>query len=181
MKNFRADGISVVATAKAVGEAVGNLYRWQKDPKVCSIRLKRQRESKWAVELLEAIRDICFEKITWGKLKIHAKLLDQGFEVSVSTVGRIISDFIEQGVFQSYDFLISGKKQRSTKKSPRHHATGLPKGRKANEAGDILQIDTVHVELADGRKVYHINAICPVGVSSKKIAILTAQLMHQVR
>ena len=64
-------------------------------------KAKKLRESKRSVELLEAIKDIRHEKRTWGKLKIHAKLLDQGFEVSVSTGGRISSDFIEQGVFQA--------------------------------------------------------------------------------
>ena len=31
-ENARADGLSVFATAKEVGEPVGNLYQWQKDP-----------------------------------------------------------------------------------------------------------------------------------------------------
>ena len=28
--------------------------------------------------------------------------------------------------------------------------------------GEIIQIDSVHVELPDGRKAYHINEVCPI-------------------
>ena len=28
--------------------------------------------------------------------------------------------------------------------------------------GEIIQINSVHVELPDGRKIYHINEICPI-------------------
>ena len=101
-KNARSDGLSEVATAKAVGEVAGNLYLWQIDPKAYSSLPNIQREIGGVVRSNR--KYISLDERTKGKLKIHAKLLDQGFDVSVSTVGRIISDFIEQGVFQDYVF-----------------------------------------------------------------------------
>ena len=97
-----------------------------------------------------------------GQVKNLERLLDNGFEVSESTVGRIISDFIKRGIVQAYDHLISGKKNRRTQKCTRHYATRLPKGLKALDVGEKIEIDTVHVELPDGLKLYYINAICPI-------------------
>ena len=48
------------------------------------------------------------------------------------------------------------------KKSSRPHAIGLPKGYEPKILGKIIQVDTVHVGLTDGTKLYYINAIYPV-------------------
>ena len=88
-------GLSVAAPARIVGEPAANLYRWEADPKVHSRRPKTVRTNKRMPELKRAIKEFRDERPTWGKLKIHARLLEDGFEVSVSTVGRIISDFIK--------------------------------------------------------------------------------------
>ena len=112
--------------------------------------------------MVKAVKEVRENHPTWGKLKIRKRLLDEGFDVSVSTVGRIISDFIKRGIVQAYDHLISGKKHRRKQKYPRNYATRLPKGYKALDIGEKVELDTVHIELPDGRKVYHINAKCPV-------------------
>ena len=57
---------------------------------------------------------------------------------------------------------IIGKKPRSQRRCPRHYAKRLPKGQKPKDVGATIQIDTVHVELPDGRRLYHLNAICPI-------------------
>ena len=141
---------------------MANLYRWEADPKVHSRRPKTVRANKWTPELKKAIKKVRDKRPTWGKLKIHARLLEDGFEVSVSTVGRIISDFIERGIVRAYDQLISGKKHRVKRRRPRRHATLLPKGHKPKSVGELIQIDSVHVGFSNGRKIYHINGICPI-------------------
>ena len=156
------EGLTVVASARIVGEPVANLYRWQKDAKVRTRGPRSFKKSKWTAELVQMVKEVREEHPTWGKLKIQKWLEDKGVFVSASTVGRIISDFIKRGIFQAYDHLISGKKQRRKQKCPRHYATRLPKGHKPQGVGEIIQLDTVHVELPDGRKLYHINAICPI-------------------
>ena len=155
-------GMTVKDAAKMVDEPPPNLYRWQKDPSVKSTRPHNLRESKITRELVEAILEVRKAQKTWGKEKIQAELMEEGFDVSVSTVGRILTDAINKGLIQAYDHLISGSRTRRERKSARPHAMRLPKGLKPQRPGEIIQIDTVHVELADGRKLYHINAICPV-------------------
>ena len=155
-------GMTVKAAAKRVDEPPSNLYRWQKDPSVKSTRPHNLRKSKISHELVEAVLKIRRAQKTWGKEKIQVAVLEEGFDVSVSTVGRIITDAINKGLIQAYDHLISGSRTRRKRKSARPHAIRLPKGKKPKRPGEIVQIDTVHVELPDGQKIYHINAICPV-------------------
>ena len=38
----------------------------------------------------------------------------------------------------------------------------MPKGHRPTSVGEIIQINSVHVEPPDGRKIYHINEICPI-------------------
>ena len=72
-----------------------------KDPKVYSKRPKSVWKSKWTHELEQADKEVREENPTWSKLKIHARFKEQNFDVSVSTVGRIISDFTNRGFIQS--------------------------------------------------------------------------------
>ena len=77
---------------------MANLYRWEEESIVHSRRPKTVLANKWIPELRRAIKELRDERPTWSKLNIYAKLLEDGFEVSESTVGGIISDFIKQGI-----------------------------------------------------------------------------------
>ena len=90
------------------------------------------------------------------------ELLGEGFDVSVSTVARIISEAIKKGLIEACDHVISGSRTRRKRKSARTHAIRLPKGLRPRRTIEIIQINTVHVKLPDGRKLYHINAPSPV-------------------
>ncbi len=81
-----------------VGEPVANLYRWQKDPTVRSTRPKTLRESKRTPELVDAVTQLRLEQKTWGKEKIARRLQEEGFDTSISTVGRILTDLIARGI-----------------------------------------------------------------------------------
>ncbi len=145
-----------------VGEPVANLYRWEKDPTVHSTRPKKLRESKRTPELVEAVRQLRLEQKTWGKEKIARRLQEDGSDTRISTVGYILTDLIAGGIAQAYDHFISGSRKRRKNKSSRPHAIRLSKGFKPTIPRETIQVDSVHVELPDGTKVCHINAICPV-------------------
>ena len=49
--------------------------------------------------------------------------------------------------------LISGKIKRGKQICVRHYATRLPKGHKPQSIGEGIQLDMVHVEIPDGRKL----------------------------
>ena len=84
------------------------------------------------------------------------------WKTSLSTVGRIITDAIRKVLTQAYDHLVSAGRSRRKRKSARPPAIRLPKGLKPKRLGEIIQINTVHGDLPDGRQIYRINAVCLV-------------------
>ena len=56
--------------------------------------------------------------------------------------------------------------RKGTRHAPRKHkrtyAKRLPKGKKPTAPGEIVQLDTVHINLAPGKSIRHFTAYCPV-------------------
>lgn len=86
----------------------------------------------------------------WSKYKI-ARILerDKQIIVSASTVGRVLK---KKG-------LINVKKSKKRSKAAKHPRKRFPKGFKVHGEGDMVQIDTKHVTLIGGRKIYQFTAI----------------------
>lgn len=86
----------------------------------------------------------------WSKYKI-ARILerDKKVVVSASTVGRVLKQ----------KSLINEKKSRKRSKAAKHPRKRFPKGFKAHSEGDMVQIDTKHVTLVGGVKIYQFTAI----------------------
>ena len=85
----------------------------------------------------------------WSKYKIRRILSRQNIVVSASTVGRVLKrkDLISKK--------ISAKRSRAAK-NPRKR---FPKGLRIAFAGDMVQVDTKHVNLIGGRRIYQFTAI----------------------
>ena len=86
----------------------------------------------------------------WSKYKI-ARILerDKNIIVSASTVGRVLK---KKG-------LINVKKSKKRSKAAKHPRKRFPKGFKVHCEGDMVQIDTKHVTLIGGIKIYQFTAI----------------------
>ena len=86
----------------------------------------------------------------WSKYKIR-KILerDKGIITSASTVGRVLK---KKG-------LINIKKSKKRSKAAKHPRKRFPKGFKIHCEGDMLQMDTKHITLIGGRKIYQFTAI----------------------
>lgn len=93
--------MSAMKAAAKVKEPVANLYRWQKDPSVHSTRPRNLRSSKRTPKLIEAVRKIRMEQGILGKTKIAEILSKEGFDVSASTIGRIITELNIQRHYSS--------------------------------------------------------------------------------
>ena len=52
------EGLTVVASARIVGEPVANLYRWQKDAKVRTRGPRSFKKSKWTAELVQMVKEV---------------------------------------------------------------------------------------------------------------------------
>ena len=86
----------------------------------------------------------------WSKYKI-ARILerDKNIIVSASTVGRVLK---KKG-------LINEKKSQKRSRAAKHPRKRFPKGFRIHREGDMVQIDTKHVTLIGGKKIYQFTAI----------------------
>jgi transposase InsO family protein len=155
------DGLSVRDAARAVGHSPAKLYRWETQAQPKSRRPKSTRKTTWTTALVQAVEHLRLDEPMWGRAKIVVKLREQGFKVSEATVGRILAHLVKRGVVEPVPTI---RKAAKTKKwsAKRRFAERLPKHLKADEPGQIVQLDTVYVTLAPGRHVKHFTAYDPV-------------------
>lgn len=85
----------------------------------------------------------------WSKYKLRVLLKRKGMIVSASTVGRILK---RKG-------LIDRKASRKRRKAALRPRARFPRGFKISAPGDMVQMDTKHINLLGGRKLYQFTAI----------------------
>jgi transposase InsO family protein len=85
----------------------------------------------------------------WSKYKIRILLKKRGIKTSASTIGRI---------FKRKD-LINKKESQKRKRAALRPRARFPRGFCISAPGDMVQIDTKHVNLIEGRKIYQFTAI----------------------
>ena len=155
----RAAGLSADDAAEAVGVSRATLYRWAKRPEPFSRRPRRPRLSQWSAALAQAVEELRADNPMWGKKKLAWLLQREGVAVSASTVGRILRSLMDRGLVMPVPTLRrkpGGRRFRLIGLD--RHARRLPRGLKPTMPGQIVQIDTVFVDLAPGRAVKHFTA-----------------------
>jgi DNA-binding XRE family transcriptional regulator len=140
------DGLNAGQAAKAVGVSRSTLYRWEKDAEPKSRRPRRPRRPRWSPELACAVEAARADNPMWGKRKIEVLLRRQGLPTSVSTVGRILAALVGRGVVTPVPILRRRPAARRFRLTAnQRYARRLPKGRKAETPGELVQIDTLSV------------------------------------
>jgi transposase InsO family protein len=181
-----ADGLTSTQAARAVGASRASLYRWEKRPEPLSRRPHRVRRPQWTPALAQAVEDLRADNPMWGKKKLARLLWREGFAVSVSTVGRILNSLMRRGLVMPVPTLRRKPGGRRFRLIGKRHARRLPKGLKPTLPGQLVQIDTVFVNLAPGKAVKHFTAYCPVakwtvaGVASRATAERAASFLDKV-
>jgi putative transposase len=157
----RRSGLTAQAAADVLGVARANLYRWLKQPAPKSSRPHTVRKAKPDPKLVLAVERLRKRHPMWGKDKLAPLLWKQGFDCSVSKVGRILKKLVERGVVQPVPLLRKGSKHAPRRHS-RVYAVRLPKQLKPEKPGQIVQVDTVHIGLVPGKTIRHFTGYCPV-------------------
>lgn len=113
-----------------------------------SCRPKRVRQPTTSPDVL--VRTVQLRKqYGWSKHKLTPMLNKEGYDVSVSTVGRIIK---RRGLVNPK---ISHKRYKAAMPPKHKH----PKGLKIACPGDLVQMDTKYLVVTGGRKMYQFTAI----------------------
>ncbi|HKI85494.1 MAG TPA: integrase core domain-containing protein [Thermoanaerobaculia bacterium] len=168
-ETLRERGFTSQQAAEFLVVSRATLYRWRRalarhGPRGLepgSRRPHRVRQAHRPQALLERLESLREEEPSWGKGQLTVLLHGEGFSVSESTVGRILSRWIEKGKIQTVASL-SGR-HTASRRMRRWHASRLPKGAARPQVpGERLEVDTLHVTVEPGRSVKHFSAICPV-------------------
>lgn len=114
-----------------------------------SHRPKNVRKPITDWRMVDEIVKIRKEYPAWSKYKIKRILSRQNIIVSASTVGRVLK---RKG-------LINKKASRKRSKDAKNPRKRFPRGFKIAYAGDMVQMDTKHISLIGGRKIYQFTAI----------------------
>jgi len=147
---LRQQGLSSTQASETVGLPRSTLYRWQKrlqaqGPQALGVKSRRphrRRLPTWSPELADAVLKLREQYPRWGKDKLVVLLARQGWQVSTSMVGRILTRLKARGVLREppRNGISARKRPR-----PRPYAVRKPKEYQAKEPGDIVQIDTLDV------------------------------------
>lgn len=163
------EGLTACRAAQILGPSRATLFRWQQ-------RLRRHgpgglepgsrrprcvRQPTWSHELVCRVEALRREHPYWGKGQLTTLLAREGFTVSESTVGRILTHLMRRGAIVPVHRLRA--RHRHSRQTRRFHAQRLPKGLpKPTRPGERVQIDPLHVAPQPGTTVKHFSAICPV-------------------
>jgi transposase InsO family protein len=151
------DGLAADQAAAAVGVPRATLYRWEKQPEPKSRRPHCVRQRSWSPALRAEVERLRLDFPFWGKDKLGPILRKTGFSVSNATVGRILRDLVERGRVTPVPDLIRKVGRKSPSKT-RPHAIRKPKDVTFERPGDVVQIDTLTLNLAPGRTIKHFDA-----------------------
>lgn len=98
-----------------------------------------------------------------AKRKIAALPRQEGGVVSTSMVGRILRKLMDRGVVVPVPTLRRNPGARRVRPTAvRRYARRLPKGRKPTKPGELVQIDTLFVNVGPGKAIKHFTAYDPV-------------------
>ena len=102
--HYQAQGRNAALTCRYFGISRETFYRWKRryDPQALttlenrSHRPHRRRRPSWAAEQAERVRRLREQYPRWGKDKLAVLLRREGWAVSVSMVGRILTSGAER-------------------------------------------------------------------------------------
>ena len=166
-------------------------YRWKKrynrhHPESLenhSCRPRQVRQPSYSMELVCAVQKLREEYPRWGKDKLAVLLRQDGFDCSISTVGRIIARLKELGVLkEAVRNAISARRSLN-----RSYGVRKPKEYLIKEPGDLVQIDTLDVRPLPGVILKHFTA-CDVvsrwdvvSVYSRATAATACQFLEELK
>lgn len=182
-----AKGLSAEDAAKAVAVPRSTLYRWERRPQLQSRRPHSRRRPQWPIQIVQAVEHLRADNPMWGKRKLAWFLRRDGLTVSISTVGRILKSLMQRGAVTPVPTLRrrpGGRRFRFTARE--RYARRLPKGMKPSRPGELVQIDTLFVNVRPDKAIKHFTAYCPVAkwtvghIATKATALAARTLLDKL-
>jgi putative transposase len=152
---YQGHGRNAALTCRYFGISRQTFYRWKRryDPQNLrtleegSHRPHRRRRPTWTAEQAERVRRLREHYPRWGKDKLAVLLRREGWRISVSMVGRILTSLRQRGVL-SAPLLFRVKRRRGTARRP--WALRKPSDYAVEQPGDLVQLDTMDLRPSPG-------------------------------
>jgi len=162
-QSLRGQGMSGSRASQAMGISRATLYRWEKRLEEEGLkgledrsrRPKRTRKPTWSPELSQAVLALREQYPRWGKDKLVVLLRRDGWQVSTSMVGRILSSLKARGVLKEPPLSSISARKRPRR---RPYAVRKPKDYQVKMPGDLVEIDTLDVRPLPGVELKHFTA-----------------------
>src|SRR5512136_142798 len=108
LRTLREQGVDSGRASQAMGISRATLYRWEKRLEEQGLkgmedesrRPKRTRKPTWNPDLSQAVQALREQYPRWGKDKLVVLLRRDGWQVSTSMVGRILSSLKARGALK---------------------------------------------------------------------------------
>jgi putative transposase len=150
-------------TCRRFGVSRDTFYRWRKRFEEFgpgglengSHRPKEVRKPTWPRELERAVLELRRMAPRWGKDKLAVLLRRDGWDVSTSMVGRILTKLRNEGRLSSAPLHDPWQRPAQFK---RPHGVRKPRDYLPTAPGLIVQVDTVHIYLFSGFRFKHFTA-----------------------
>lgn len=167
---IRLSGCDEAMVLETIEVARATLFRWKQAYQEQGIvRLEprsraphRTHKPRWTRQEEILVKRLRVQRPCWGKRTLTAVLKrDHDFDLSESTVGRILQKLIQQGKIKPVAFYrgnVGLRKKRAFNK----HARRWMKGMKAKQPGELLQIDHMSVSVGPDFPIKHFKATCPI-------------------
>ncbi len=140
-------------------------------------RPRRVRQPQTPREVVVRIRALREQYPRWGKAKLAVLLRREGWTISVSTVGRTLTRLRAIGQLRE-PAVVRASLARRTRRLRRPHAQRKPWAYRPRAPGDLVEIDTMVVEVLPGCRRIHFSARDVV--SRKDVLSAARQLTSRV-
>ena len=165
---LRAAGCNETAALEHIGVGRSTMYRWkaalaasgQRGLAPKSTRPRRVRDRAYTPSDVKAVMELRRKYPFLGKARIQAMLARKGFQLSVSTVGRILSRALAAGAIRPASFC-EGRLKPKRRRTFAKWAKRWKCGSKASRPGELMQIDHMTYTL-NGQSLKEFRAACPV-------------------
>ena len=152
---YQARGRNAALTCRYFGISRQTFYCWKRrydsqnlrTLEAGSHRPHHRRQPTWTAAQAERVRRLREQYPRWGKDKLAVLLRREGWRVSVSMVGRILTRLRQRGVL-SAPMLFRVKRRRGTAGRP--WALRKPSDYAVEKPGDLMQLDTMDLRPAPG-------------------------------
>ena len=147
-------------TARPFGYSPDTISRWVQaynsgevrglEPK--SRRPRRVRQPQASVGVVERVRAVREQYPRWGREKLRVLLAEEGITLSAKSIDRVMGCLKARGVL---------REQYSPARSSGGSTRGYddPRGLVVDSPGALVQMDSKHVSLGNGKVVYQFGAV----------------------